>query len=124
MGCRLDFMILKFFSNLNDSMILCFGFAWAQVVKLCRECLKKQEPVLGDTNIYLLRILSIASEVLSYLQMFEEAADYAKRMVDGYLYAYALFLAGLCVYAVLGSVLQEFLVCSHQGSGAGIQVGT
>lgn len=55
-------------------------------MKLCRECLKKQEPVLGDTNIYLLRILSIASEVLSYLQMFEEAASYAKRMVDGYLY--------------------------------------
>ncbi|KAK2539103.1 Smyd1 [Columba guinea] len=59
-----------------------------EVVKLCRECLKKQEPVLGDTNIYLLRILSIASEVLSYLQMFEEAADYAKRMVDGYLKIY------------------------------------
>ncbi|XP_014463125.1 histone-lysine N-methyltransferase SMYD1 isoform X2 [Alligator mississippiensis] len=55
-----------------------------EVVKLCRECLKKQEPVLGDTNIYLLRILSIVSEVLSYLQMFEEAADHAKRMVDGY----------------------------------------
>lgn len=76
-----------------------------QVVKLCRECLKKQEPVLGDTNIYLLRILSIASEVLSYLQMFEEAADYAKRMVDGYLYVCALFLAALCGYAMLGSVL-------------------
>uniref|UniRef100_A0A8D2NZQ0 [histone H3]-lysine(4) N-trimethyltransferase n=1 Tax=Zosterops lateralis melanops TaxID=1220523 RepID=A0A8D2NZQ0_ZOSLA len=59
-----------------------------EVVKLCRDCLKKQEPVLGDTNIYLLRILSIASEVLSYLQMFEEAADYAKRMVDGYLKIY------------------------------------
>ncbi|KFO11002.1 Histone-lysine N-methyltransferase SMYD1, partial [Balearica regulorum gibbericeps] len=59
-----------------------------EVVKLCRECLKKQEPVLADTNIYLLRILSIASEVLSYLQMFEEAADYAKRMVDGYLKLY------------------------------------
>lgn len=59
-----------------------------QVVKLCRDCLKKQEPVLGDTNLYLLRILSIASEVLSYLQMFEEAADYAKRMVDGYMKIY------------------------------------
>uniref|UniRef100_A0A7M4DVK9 [histone H3]-lysine(4) N-trimethyltransferase n=1 Tax=Crocodylus porosus TaxID=8502 RepID=A0A7M4DVK9_CROPO len=59
-----------------------------EVVKLCRECLKKQEPVLGDTNIYLLRILSIVSEVLSYLQMFEEAADHAKRMVDGYMYIY------------------------------------
>nr|XP_047904256.1 histone-lysine N-methyltransferase SMYD1 [Anser cygnoides] len=59
-----------------------------EVVKLCRDCLKKQEPVLGDTNLYLLRILSIASEVLSYLQMFEEAADYAKRMVDGYMKIY------------------------------------
>ncbi|XP_019409008.1 PREDICTED: histone-lysine N-methyltransferase SMYD1 isoform X2 [Crocodylus porosus] len=59
-----------------------------EVVKLCRECLKKQEPVLGDTNIYLLRILSIVSEVLSYLQMFEEAADHAKRMVDGYMKIY------------------------------------
>ncbi|NXG65258.1 SMYD1 methyltransferase, partial [Hemiprocne comata] len=59
-----------------------------EVVKMCRECLKKQEPVLGDTNIYLLRIFSIASEVLSYLQMFEEAADYAKRMVDGYMKIY------------------------------------
>jgi len=74
-------------------------------VKLCRECLKKQEPVLGDTNIYLLRILSIASEVLSYLQMFEEAAEYAKRMVEGYMYVSALFLAALCGYAVLDNVL-------------------
>ncbi|OXB59249.1 hypothetical protein ASZ78_016884 [Callipepla squamata] len=62
--------------------------SYHEVVKLCRECLKKQEPVLGDTNIYLLRILSIASEVLSYLQMFEEAAEYAKRMVDGYMKIY------------------------------------
>lgn len=69
-------------------------------MKLCRDCLKKQEPVLGDTNIYLLRILSIASEVLSYLQMFEEAADYAKRMVDGYLCVRALLLAALCAHAV------------------------
>ncbi|MEE6462805.1 hypothetical protein FKM82_001706 [Ascaphus truei] len=59
-----------------------------QVVKLCRECLKRQEPILADTNIYMLRILSIASEVLSYLQMFEEAADNAKKMVDGYLKIY------------------------------------
>lgn len=81
------------------------SFPRAQVVKLCRECLKKQEPVLGDTNIYLLRILSIASEVLSYLQMFEEAADYAKRMVDGYLYVCALFWVALSGYSMLGSVL-------------------
>ncbi|XP_074141784.1 histone-lysine N-methyltransferase SMYD1 isoform X2 [Sminthopsis crassicaudata] len=59
-----------------------------EVVKLCRECLQKQEPVLADTNIYVLRILSIASEVLSYLQSFQEASDYAKRMVDGYMKLY------------------------------------
>ncbi|XP_036607037.1 histone-lysine N-methyltransferase SMYD1 isoform X2 [Trichosurus vulpecula] len=59
-----------------------------EVVKLCRECLQKQEPVLADTNIHVLRILSIASEVLSYLQSFQEASDYAKRMVDGYMKLY------------------------------------
>ncbi|XP_069488299.1 histone-lysine N-methyltransferase SMYD1 isoform X2 [Ambystoma mexicanum] len=59
-----------------------------EVMKLCRECLKKQEPVLADTNIYLLRILSIASEVMSYLQSFETAADYARRMVEGYMKLY------------------------------------
>ncbi|XP_007477777.1 histone-lysine N-methyltransferase SMYD1 isoform X2 [Monodelphis domestica] len=59
-----------------------------EVVKLCRECLQKQEPVLADTNIHVLRILSIASEVLSYLQSFHEASDYAKRMVDGYMKLY------------------------------------
>ncbi|XP_078264966.1 histone-lysine N-methyltransferase SMYD1b isoform X2 [Rhinoraja longicauda] len=57
---------------------------WANVVKLCRACLKKQEPVLADTNLYKLKILSLVSEVLSYLQQFEEAADYAKQMVEGY----------------------------------------
>ncbi|XP_068131295.1 histone-lysine N-methyltransferase SMYD1 isoform X2 [Hyperolius riggenbachi] len=59
-----------------------------EVVKLCRQCLKKQEPILADTNIYMLRILSISSEVLSYMQMFEEAAENAKKMVDGYLKIY------------------------------------
>ncbi|KAL4694065.1 hypothetical protein H8959_013330 [Pygathrix nigripes] len=59
-----------------------------EVVKLCRECLQKQEPVFADTNIYMLRILSIVSEVLSYLQAFEEASDYARRMVDGYMKLY------------------------------------
>ncbi|XP_053560259.1 histone-lysine N-methyltransferase SMYD1 isoform X1 [Bombina bombina] len=62
--------------------------SYHEVVKICRECLKRQEPVLADTNIYMLRILSISSEVLSYLQMFEEAADNAKKMVDGYLKIY------------------------------------
>ncbi|XP_043551254.1 histone-lysine N-methyltransferase Smyd1-like isoform X2 [Chiloscyllium plagiosum] len=57
---------------------------WSNVVKLCRDCLKKQEPVLADTNLYQLKILSLASEVLSYLQHFEEAAGDAKRMVQGY----------------------------------------
>ncbi|XP_056410026.1 histone-lysine N-methyltransferase SMYD1-like isoform X1 [Hyla sarda] len=62
--------------------------SYHQVVKLCRECLKRQEPVLADSNIYMLQILSINSEVLSYLQMFEEAAENAKKMVDGYLKIY------------------------------------
>lgn len=56
-----------------------------QVVKYCRECLKRQEPVLAETNIHMLRVLSIASEVLSYLQSFHEASDYSNKMVQGYL---------------------------------------
>ncbi|XP_063141845.1 histone-lysine N-methyltransferase SMYD1 isoform X3 [Rattus norvegicus] len=59
-----------------------------KVVKLCRECLEKQEPVFADTNLYVLRLLSIVSEVLSYLQAFEEASHYARRMVDGYMKLY------------------------------------
>ncbi|XP_029794391.1 histone-lysine N-methyltransferase SMYD1 [Suricata suricatta] len=59
-----------------------------EVVKLCRECLQKQEPVFADTNLYTLRMLSTVSEVLSYLQAFEEASYYAKRMVDGYMKLY------------------------------------
>ncbi|KAG8453336.1 hypothetical protein GDO86_000105 [Hymenochirus boettgeri] len=62
--------------------------AYHQVVKLCRDCLMRQEPVFADTNIYMLRVLSIASEVLSYLQMFQEAAENARKMVDGYLKIY------------------------------------
>ncbi|XP_030048430.1 histone-lysine N-methyltransferase SMYD1 isoform X2 [Microcaecilia unicolor] len=62
--------------------------AYHEVVKLCRECLKKQEPVLADSNIYMLRIMSLASEVLSYLQNFEEAAEYARKMVEGFLKLY------------------------------------
>lgn len=56
----------------------------SQVVKLCRECLGKQENVLADTHLYRLRVLSVASEVLSYLKSFTEAADFARRMVEGY----------------------------------------
>lgn len=61
------------------------GLCLLQVVKLCRECLQKQEPVFADTNLYMLRMLSTVSEVLSYLQAFEEASYYARRMVDGYM---------------------------------------
>lgn len=59
-----------------------------EVIKLCRECMEKQEPVLADTHIYQLRMWSTASEVLAYLQYLEEAAEYARKMVDGYLKIY------------------------------------
>ncbi|XP_071322418.1 histone-lysine N-methyltransferase SMYD1a [Trachinotus anak] len=59
-----------------------------EVVKLCHECLDKQENVLADTHLYRLRVLSVASEVLSYLRSFSEAADYAHRMVEGYMKLY------------------------------------
>ena len=55
-----------------------------QVLKLCRECLERQENVLAETHLYKLRVLSVASEVLSYLHLFPDAADYAHRMVEGY----------------------------------------
>lgn len=55
-----------------------------QVVKLCRETLEKQDNVLAGTHLYKLRVLSIASETLSYLRSFSEAADYARKMVEGY----------------------------------------
>lgn len=55
-----------------------------QVVKICRECLEKQENVLADTHLYRLRVLSVAGEVLSFLQNFGEAAGYAEKMVEGY----------------------------------------
>uniref|UniRef100_A0A8C9PGB7 [histone H3]-lysine(4) N-trimethyltransferase n=1 Tax=Spermophilus dauricus TaxID=99837 RepID=A0A8C9PGB7_SPEDA len=59
-----------------------------EVVRLCREALQKQEPVFADTNLYTLRLLSVISEVLSYLQAFDEASHYARRMVDGYMKLY------------------------------------
>lgn len=37
-----------------------------------------------DTHLLLLRVLSTASEVLSFLQNFHQAAEYSLRMVDGY----------------------------------------
>lgn len=60
------------------------AFALHQVVELCHECLEKQDGVLADTHLYKLRVLSVTSEVLSYLQCFSEAAAYAKKMVEGY----------------------------------------
>lgn len=58
----------------------------SQVLKLCRECLQKQEKVLADTHLYRLRVLSVASEVLSYLHQFSEAADFTHRMIGGYMW--------------------------------------
>lgn len=61
---------------------------YRKVVKLCQECLEKQENVLADTHLSKLRVLSVSSEVLSYLQCFPEAADHAHRMVEGYMKLY------------------------------------
>ncbi|MCI4394315.1 hypothetical protein PGIGA_G00167320 [Pangasianodon gigas] len=59
-----------------------------EVVKICRECLEKQEPVLAETHLYLLHVFKVISEVLSYQQSFQEAAEYAGRMVEGYMKLY------------------------------------
>ncbi|XP_056314862.1 histone-lysine N-methyltransferase SMYD1a [Danio aesculapii] len=59
-----------------------------EVIRICRECLEKQDPVFADTNVHVLRVLSTASEVLSFLQQFQDAARYAQRMVDGYMKLY------------------------------------
>eukprot|EP00064_Thunnus_orientalis_P014419 superscaffoldBa00002496_g14463 len=59
-----------------------------EVVKICRECIEKTEPVLADTHIYLLRMWSTLSEVQAYLQYFDDAADYARKMVEGYMKLY------------------------------------
>ncbi|MEQ2199409.1 hypothetical protein XENOCAPTIV_025592 [Xenoophorus captivus] len=58
--------------------------AEGKVLKLCQECLEKQENVLADTHLYKLRVLSVLPEVLSYLRRFAEAAEYAGKMVEGY----------------------------------------
>ncbi|XP_066429062.1 histone-lysine N-methyltransferase SMYD1 isoform X2 [Eleutherodactylus coqui] len=90
--------------------------SYHEVVKLCRECLKRQEPVLAETNIYLLRILSIVSEVLSYLQMFGEAAANTKKMVDGYLKIYHPNNAQLGMAIMRAGVTQwhaEFIEVGH-----------
>ncbi|XP_053195995.1 histone-lysine N-methyltransferase SMYD1a [Scomber japonicus] len=57
---------------------------YEEVVKLCQECLEKQNHVLADTNLCRLRVLSIASEVFSYMKHFSEAATLVHKMVDGY----------------------------------------
>ncbi|KAF7695230.1 histone-lysine N-methyltransferase SMYD1b isoform X1 [Silurus meridionalis] len=59
-----------------------------EVVKICRECVGKQENVLADTHIYQLKMWSTLSEVLSYLKFFDEAAVYARKMVEGYMKLY------------------------------------
>lgn len=56
-----------------------------QVVKICKECIEKTEPVLADTHIYQLRMWSTLSEVQAYLQFFTDAADYSRKMVEGYM---------------------------------------
>lgn len=61
-----------------------YFFFSLQVVKICKECIAKTEPILADTHIYQLRIWSTLSEVQAYLQYFNDAADYSRKMVDGY----------------------------------------
>ncbi|XP_034048683.1 histone-lysine N-methyltransferase SMYD1a [Thalassophryne amazonica] len=62
----------------------CVDGDYHEVVKLCQECLEKQENVLADTHLLKLRVLSVASEALSYLKSFSKAADCVAKMVDGY----------------------------------------
>lgn len=55
-----------------------------EVARLCTETLEKQENVLADTHLYKLRVLNSATEALSYLRCYSEAAEYARRMIEGY----------------------------------------
>lgn len=55
------------------------------MVRTCKDCVEKAEPVLADTHIYLLRIWSTLSEVQAYLQFFDDAAEYCRKMVEGYM---------------------------------------
>ncbi|XP_055017723.1 histone-lysine N-methyltransferase SMYD1b isoform X3 [Boleophthalmus pectinirostris] len=59
-----------------------------KVVKICRETIEKTEPILADTHIYLIRMWSTMSEVQAYLQYNEDAAEYSRKMVDGYMKIY------------------------------------
>lgn len=66
------------------------NFKWVlpsslQVVKICRDAIDRTEPVLADTHIYLLRMWSTLSEVQAYLQYFNDAATYSRKMVEGYM---------------------------------------
>ncbi|XP_032424988.1 histone-lysine N-methyltransferase Smyd1-like [Xiphophorus hellerii] len=56
----------------------------SQVLKLCQECLEKQQDVLADTHLYKLKVLSVLAEVLTHHRKFSEAAGYARKMVEGY----------------------------------------
>lgn len=55
------------------------------MVKICRDTIERAEPVLADTHIYLLRIWSTLSEVQAYLQYFNDAAEYSRKTVEGYM---------------------------------------
>ncbi|KAM4719214.1 LOW QUALITY PROTEIN: histone-lysine N-methyltransferase Smyd1-like [Anableps anableps] len=59
----------------------------AQVLKLCQECLEKQN-ILANTHLYKLKVLSVLAELLSYHRKFSEAAGYARKMVEGYMKLY------------------------------------
>ncbi|KAI9536369.1 Histone-lysine N-methyltransferase smyd1 [Dissostichus eleginoides] len=59
-----------------------------EVVKISKDCLEKTEPVLADTHIYQLRMWSTLSEVQAYLQLFDDAADNSRKMVEGYMKLY------------------------------------
>ena len=51
---------------------------------MCRDCINRADPVLGDTHIYLLKLWSTLSEVQAYLQFVDDAADYSRKVVEGY----------------------------------------
>lgn len=55
------------------------------MVKICRDTIDRAEPVLADTHIYLLRMWSTLSEVQAYLQYFNDAAEFSRKMVEGYM---------------------------------------
>ncbi|KAL1261177.1 hypothetical protein QQF64_034240 [Cirrhinus molitorella] len=55
-----------------------------EVVKICRECLEKQDPVFEDTNLHLLRVLSTASEVWSLPSQHHQRQRVSAAHDDGY----------------------------------------